>query len=79
MTESIQMPMCPMAEKCKGMMEKPFSGFMVVMPGIFLVVLGVVVFIEPQILVWLVAAVLVMMGVGMLMFARFMRGRREDD
>jgi len=79
MTESIQMPMCPMAEKCKGMMEKPFSGFMVVMPGFFLIVLGVVVFIEPQILVWLVAAVLVMMGVGMLMFARFMRGRREDD
>ena len=79
MTESIQMPMCPMAEKCKGMMEKPFSGFMVVMPGIFLIVLGVVVFIEPQILVWLVAAVLVMMGVGMLMFARFMRERREDD
>ena len=79
MTESIQMSMCPMAEKCKGMMEKPFSGFMVVMPGIFLIVLGVVVFIEPQILIWLVAAVLVMMGVGMLMFARVMRGRREDD
>ena len=75
MTESIQMPMCPMAEKCKGMMEKPLSGFMIVIPGIFLIILGVVVFIEPQILVWLVAAVLIMMGIAALMFAKFMRGR----
>ena len=79
MTESIQMPMCPMAEKCKGMMEKPFSGFMTVIPGIFLIVLGVVVFIEPQVLVWLAAAVLIMMGIATLMISRFIRGSREDD
>ena len=73
MTESIQMPMCPMAEKCKGIMEKPFSGFMTAVPGIFLIVLGVVVFIEPQVLVWLAAAVLIMMGVATLMISRFIR------
>jgi len=73
MTESMQMPMCPMAETCKGMMAKPFSGFMIVIPGIFLIVLGVVVLLEPRILVWLMAAVLVVMGIAMLMIGRAMR------
>jgi uncharacterized membrane protein HdeD (DUF308 family) len=77
MTESMQMPMCPMAETCKGMMDKPFSGFMIVIPGIFLIVLGFVVLIEPRSLVWLVAAVLVVMGVAMLIISRFMRKFRR--
>jgi len=75
MKESTQTPMCPMAEKCKGMMEKPLSGFKIAVPGIFLIVLGIVVVIEPRILVWLVAAILVVMGVATLMLARFMRSR----
>jgi hypothetical protein len=28
MAEPTPMPMCPMAEMCKGMMKKPFSGVM---------------------------------------------------
>jgi uncharacterized membrane protein HdeD (DUF308 family) len=76
-TESLQTPMCPMAETCKGMMERPFSGLMIVIPGIFLIVLGVVVLIEPRSLVWLVAAVLVVMGIAMLMLARFMHERSK--
>jgi len=54
-------------------MEKPFSGLMIVFPGIFLIVLGVVVLIEPRTLVWLMAAILVVMGVAMLMIGRVMR------
>ncbi len=54
-------------------MEKPFSGFMIVIPGIFFIVLGVVVLIEPRTLVWLMAAVLVLMGIAMLMIGRVMR------
>ena len=79
MTESIQTPMCPMAQTCKGMMEKSFSGFMIVIPGIFLILLGVMVLVEPRILVWLVAAVLAMMGIATLMLARFIHERRRDD
>ena len=60
-------------------MEKPFSGFMMVFPGIFLIILGVMVLVEPRILVWLVAAVLIMMGIATLMFARFIHGSRRDD
>jgi len=52
---------------------------MTVIPGIFLIVLGVVVFIEPQVLVWLAAAVLIMIGTATLMISRFIRGSREDD
>ena len=73
MAESVPMPMCPMAETCKGMMEKPFSGLALIIPGIVLIVLGVSVLIEPRILLWLVAVALIVMGIAMVMLSRFMR------
>jgi VIT1/CCC1 family predicted Fe2+/Mn2+ transporter len=79
MTESIQMPTCPMAEKCKGIMKRPFSGFMIAIPGIFLIVLAVIILVEPRILVWLAAAVLAMMGIATVLFAKFIHGSRRDD
>ena len=71
------MPMCPMAETCKGMMGKSKSGLMFTVPGIVLIVLGIVVLVEPRILVWLVALALIVMGAAILMMARFMRGIGE--
>ena len=71
------MSMCPMAETCKGMMEKPTSGLMFSVPGIVLIALGIAVIVEPRILVWLVALALIMMGTATLMMARFMRGIGE--
>ena len=81
MVERAPMQMCPMAETCKGMIEKPFSGVALVVPGIVLIVLGVLVVIEPRILAWLVAVALIIMGIAMLMAAKFMRGmgRRFQD
>lgn len=73
MAETTPMPMCPMAETCKGMMRKPFSGFALIIPGIVLIILGVAVLIEPRILLWLVAVALIVMGIAMLMLSRFMR------
>jgi uncharacterized membrane protein HdeD (DUF308 family) len=55
------------------MMAKPMSGMMFIVPGILFIILGVAVVIEPRILVWLVAFALVMMGIGILMMASFMR------
>jgi len=66
------MPMCPMAEICKGMMEKPLSGFVLIVPALVLIALGVVVVVEPRILVWLVAVALVVMGIAMLVLAKLM-------
>ena len=81
MAEPVPMPMCPMAETCKGMMEKPSSGLVLIIPGIVLIVLGVSVLVEPRILLWLVAIALIVMGVAMLMLSRFMRkiGRRFQN
>jgi len=73
MVDVTPMAMCPMAETCKGMMEKPRFGFMFIVPGIVFVILGVVVLIEPKILAWLVAIALIVMGIAMLMMAGFMR------
>lgn len=73
MLETTPMPMCPMASTCKGMMDKPFSGLFLIIPGIVFIVLGVVIVIEPRILVWLIAALCVVMGIMMLLMARFIR------
>ena len=73
MTTPESMPMCPMAETCKGMMKKPPSGFVFVIPGILFIVLGVLIVIEPTILVWLVAVAFVVIGVCMLFLANFVR------
>ena len=73
MAEPVSMPMCPMAETCRGMMQKPRSGFALIVPALLFIILGVAVVIEPRILVWLVAIALIVMGIAMLMLAKFMR------
>ena len=67
------MPMCPMAETCRGMMRGRFPGFGLFIPGIVLIVLGIAVVFEPRILAWLIAVVLILFGFMMLMMARFVR------
>ncbi len=73
MAHTSQMPICPMAETCKGMMEKPRPGLMLIVPGLILIALGVVVVFEPRILVWLIAIALVTAGAGMLVLGNIMR------
>jgi uncharacterized membrane protein HdeD (DUF308 family) len=63
-----------MAEACKGMMEKPGSGFWMMIPGILFIALGVLIILYPQILAWLIAIALVAMGIAMLMMIKFRRG-----
>ncbi len=73
MTETTAMPMCPMAEMCKGVIEKPGSGIWMIIPGLVFIFLGVAIILYPQILVWLVAVALIVMGFAMLMMVNFMR------
>lgn len=73
MAEASPMPMCPMAETCKGMMEKPHSGALMMIPGIAFLALGVLIAVWPPILPWLVATAFVLAGTAMLLMARFMR------
>ncbi len=73
MAQAAPVPMCPMAETCRGMMEKPLSG-LVMIPGIAFTALGAVIVIWPSILPWLVATACILAGGVMLLMAHLMRG-----
>ena len=74
MAQAAPMPMCPMAETCRGMVERPLSGLIMLVPGITFIALGVLIIVWPSILPWLVAAARILAGGGMLLMANFMRG-----
>lgn len=81
MNETAPMSMCPMAETCKGMMEKSSSGFWMTVPGIVFIALGVLIILFPQVLAWIVAIAMITMGLAMLMMMNFMRsiGKRVHN
>ncbi len=54
--------MCPMAKMCKGIARKPPSLAITMLPGMIVIVLGIVILLEPKILVWLVATVTILFG-----------------
>jgi uncharacterized membrane protein HdeD (DUF308 family) len=65
--------MCPMAKMCERVMEKPHSSSFLVLPGALLIALGVLVFVDSRIVVWLVGSVVILMGFMFFMMAGFMR------
>ena len=67
------MAMCPMASMCKGIAEKPPSLLLLMIPGLVLIVIGVLILLEPKILVWLIAAVAILLGFSLLIIATWVR------
>lgn len=67
------MAMCPMASMCKGMAMKPPSLPVLILPGLVFIIFGVVILIEPKILVWLVAIVTILLGVMLSVIAIWIR------
>lgn len=65
----VAMPMCPMAETCKGMAEKPIPKFLLPLPGLLMIAAGVLILLVPALLVWFIALASIAMGVLMLIFA----------
>ena len=63
---------CPMASMCGGIFEKGTSRFLLRLPGVLLILLGVAILVQPQVLVWLVAGAAVLLGIAMLLMAHFM-------
>ena len=61
-----------MASMCRGILEKGTSRFLLMLPGAVLILLGVAILIQPQVLVWLAAGAAVLLGVAMLLMANFM-------
>lgn len=77
------MAMCPMAPMCKRMMEKPPSSAWAILAGAVLVGIGLLVLVEPRVLVWLAGAALVTFGMMLFMMASVLRklggGLRHDN
>jgi len=73
MTEITSKPTCPMSAMCRGMASKPYSGMGMMVPGLILIGFGVLILFQPQILAWLIAIMMIMMGVGLLFMASMMR------
>jgi len=67
------MPMCPMAETCGRMMNRRRMGIAPFFMGAIFMLLGIAIIIEPRIIVWALAAMLIFMGIMMLLMAGFMR------
>ena len=65
------MEMCPMSSMCKGMMGKRHSRLLLLLPGLVFILLGVIILIEPRVLVWLIAALAIMLGLLFLMMGNF--------
>ena len=73
MTEATSNPRCPMSAMCRGMAGKSISGMVSMIPGLVLIGFGVLVLFQPQILAWLIAILLIVMGIGALFVANIMR------
>ena len=65
--------MCPMGAMCKGMMGKPGSGFLLLIPGLLLVLGGVLILVEPKVLYWLMGGTSILIGIIVFFFANFIR------
>lgn len=66
--------MSSMPRMCMGMMGKRPSGLLLMLPGVLMIAAGAVIVIEPQILVWLLAAGSVILGIMLLLMAGLIRG-----
>jgi len=75
------MAMCPMASMCKGLVEKPPPRLLLMIPGLALILVGLLILLEPKVLVWLMAAIAILVGVLFLIIANFIHrisGRFQD-
>ena len=69
MAQTAPMSMCPMAETCRGMMEKPLSGTVMMIPGITFISVGLLIVVWPPLLPWLVGGASILAGAAMLLMA----------
>jgi hypothetical protein len=53
---------CPMAAKFHETMESPGFTYGLLIPGILLILIGILILIKPEVLVWLMAGVSILLG-----------------
>jgi hypothetical protein len=64
---------CSMSSMCKGMAANSKFGVFTLILGIMLIGIGVLVLFQPQILAWLIAMLMIIIGIGTIFMARAMR------
>lgn len=74
MAQGASMAVCPMARHCRGMMESSLPLLVLTAAGFVLIALGLLIVFWPAVLPWLVAAMVISVGAGMLMMAQVFRG-----
>jgi hypothetical protein len=72
------MDSCPMSAMFNKASGKRGFGLLAMIPGLFLVLVGVAIILEPQILVWLMAATSIVAGLMLLTAANFFRKLAAD-
>ena len=60
-----------MASMCQSMMKTRHSRLVLLIPGLFFILLGIVILVEPKLLVWMVAAFVIVLGFLFLMMGNF--------
>jgi hypothetical protein len=71
--EENPMESCPMSAMFKKTAGNRGFGLLAMIPGLLFVLGGLAIIIEPQILVWLMAAASILVGIGLLAGASFLR------
>ncbi len=69
---------CPMSAMFNKASGKRGFGLLAMIPGLFLVLVGVAIILEPQILVWLMAGAAILVGIALLAAANFFRKLAAD-
>jgi hypothetical protein len=76
--EESPMESCPMSAMFKKTSGKRGLGLLAMIPGLLLVLGGVAIILEPQILVWLVAGTSILFGLLLVVAANFLRRITAD-
>jgi hypothetical protein len=72
------MDSCPMSAMFNKASGKRGFGLLAMIPGLFLVLVGVAIILKPQILVWLMAGAAILVGIALLAAANFFRKLAAD-
>lgn len=69
--EGVKFNQCPMAAKCGAIISNPKLPLNLRITGVVLLVLGVAIVLEPMILAWLVACLIILLGIAVLILSHF--------
>lgn len=64
---------CPMTEVCQGMLNSPKTSVYLSILGFVLVFTGILIFIDPEVLAWLIGCIFILLGLAMFSMTAILR------